>query len=169
MLKICLLLINSSCLPKNQLLFFHQRLWRRTILPMLYQQLKALYWANLLMNLSTKPLYKIRSRDSWSFRITKVCYLLCQTPQQQQIKMKSSWTNAVKFIAYLKSYLIFCLSPLLMMTVKKTQQQMLLKNWNWLTSNFNDRLRIFTALRKKSGRKLTSFERRKLVWEFWHL
>ena len=62
------------CLPKNQLLFFHQWLWRRTILPMLYQQLKALYWANLLMNLSTKPLYKIRSRDSWSFRITKVCY-----------------------------------------------------------------------------------------------
>ena len=136
---------------------------------MLYQQLKALYWANLLMNLSTKPLYKIRSGDSWSFRITKVCYSTMSNTSATANQDKKLMNKCCKVHRLPQKLSDLLLESPFDDDCKKTQQQMLLKNWNWLTSNFNDRLRIFMALRKKSGRKLTSFERRKLVWDFWHL
>ena len=37
-----------------------------------------------------------------------------------------------------------------------------------LTSKLKDRLRKISALQKKSRTILTSFETKKLVWDFWH-
>ena len=53
--------------------------------PILYQQLKAFCWANLLMNLTTKPLYKIRFLKYQNNQ--SLLFNRCQTSQQQQVKI----------------------------------------------------------------------------------
>ena len=86
----------------------------------------------------------------------------CQTSQQQQIRMRSSSTNLVKVHRLSQELYDLLLEFPLDDECKVSAITNVIKKLE-LTAKLKDRLRISSALRKKSGRKLTSFERRKLV------